>query len=100
MGQGLALPSLVAVVVGSSRIPAADAGSASGVFSTVQQIAFALGVAVIGGVFFGVLGAGASRADYDAALSAALLCNMGLLSATFILALWLPRAGAPGRAGV
>ncbi len=100
IGQGLALPSLVAVVVGSSRIPAADAGSASGVFSTVQQIAFALGVAVIGGVFFGVLGAGASQADYDSALSAALLCNMGLLSATFILALWLPRAGAPGRAGV
>jgi hypothetical protein len=93
LGQGLALPSLVATVVGSSRIPAADAGSASGVFSTVQQVAFALGVAAIGGVFFGVLGEGTSHADYDAALAAALSCNMGLLSATFMLALWLPRAG-------
>ena len=98
LGQGLALPSLVATVVGSSRIPAADAGSASGVFSTVQQIAFALGVAVIGGVFFGVLGEGTTHADYDAALSAALSCNIGLLSATFALALWLPRAG-PGSGG-
>ncbi len=93
LGQGLALPSLVATVVGSSRIPAADAGSASGVFSTVQQVAFALGVAAIGGVFFGVLGEGTSHTDYDDALSAALSCNMGLLSATFMLALWLPRPG-------
>ncbi len=57
-GQGLALPTLVAAVVGSSRIPPQEAGAASGVFTMVQQVAFALGVAVIMGLFFTVLGAG------------------------------------------
>lgn len=84
-GQGLVLPSLIAIVVGSSRIPAADAGSASGVFAMVQQVSLALGVAVIGGVFFSALGTG-SPAGYDAALAAALSCNIGLLAATFVLA--------------
>ncbi len=40
-GQGLALPTLVASVVGSSRIPPQEAGAASGVFTMVQQVAFA-----------------------------------------------------------
>ncbi len=99
-GQGFALPALVSTVVGSSRIPAADAGSASGVFSTVQQIAFALGVAGIGGVFFGVLDGGTARTDYAAALAAALSCNIALLSLTFLLALWLPRAETPRQRGL
>ena len=45
-GQGFALPSLVTLVVGGRGIPAAEAGSASGVFAMVQQVSMALGVAV------------------------------------------------------
>ena len=90
-GQGLALPTLVASVVGSSRIPPQEAGAASGMFSMVQQVAFALGVAIIMGLFFSVLGAGTQHADYERALAVALSCNAGLMALTCILALFLPR---------
>ena len=96
-GQGLALPTLVASVVGSSRIPPQEAGAASGVFTMVQQVAFALGVAVIMGLFFAVLGRGTSPSDYERALSVALSCTVVLLAATCMLAFMLPRrAPAPG----
>ena len=96
-GQGLALPTLVASVVGSSRIPPQEAGAASGVFTMVQQVAFALGVALIMGLFFTVLGAGTSAGDYERALSVALSCNVALMAATAVMALFLPRrAPVPG----
>jgi Na+/melibiose symporter-like transporter len=51
-GQGLAVPQVIRQTMNS--ISGSDAGAASGVLSTVQQIAFSLGVSVIGGVFFGI----------------------------------------------
>ena len=96
-GQGLALPTLVASVVGSSRIPPQEAGAASGVFTMVQQVAFALGVAVIMGLFFAVLGTGTTHGDYERALAAALSCNAGLMAVTCTFAFFLPRrAPVPG----
>ena len=96
-GQGFALPTLVASVVGSSRIPPQEAGAASGVFTMVQQVAFALGVAIIMGLFFSVLGRGTAPAVYERALVAALSCNAGLLGLTCLLAFFLPRrAPVPG----
>ena len=96
-GQGLALPTLVSSVVGSSRIPAQEAGAASGVFTMVQQVAFAMGVAVIMGLFFSVLGAGTAVGDYELALAVALSCNAGLMGVTCVLAFWLPRTAVrPG----
>jgi len=49
-GLGLLVVPLVNVVL--AAVPAADAGGASGVFSTSQQLGGALGVAIIGSVFF------------------------------------------------
>ncbi len=96
-GQGLALPTLVASVVGSSRIPPQEAGAASGVFTMVQQVGFAVGVAVIMGLFFSVLGAGTTAGDYERALCVALSCNIGLMALTCLLAFFLPRrAPVPG----
>ena len=97
-GQGFALPTLVSSVVGSNRIPPQEAGAASGVFNMVQQVSFALGVAVVMGLFFTVLGRAASPADYERALSAALTVNAGLLALTGGLAFLLPRRTP--RAGV
>ncbi len=100
-GQGLALPTLVSSVVGSSRIPAQEAGSASGMFTMLQQTAFSLGVATIMGLFFAVLGHGTTPGDYERALSAALACNTGLMLVTGLLALLLPRAAVrPGAVAV
>ena len=93
----MALPTLVSSVVGSSRIPAQEAGSASGMFTMLQQTAFSLGVATIMGLFFAVLGHGTTPGDYERALSAALACNSGLMLMTGLLALLLPRAAVrPG----
>ena len=89
VGQGLAFPTLIGMTL--SRVPPADAGSASGVLTTAQQVAFSMGVAVIGSVFFGSLSEAAPAAAYGSALGVALLCNVGLLVLTFVLALRLPR---------
>ena len=77
-----------------SRVPAADAGSASGVLTTAQQVAFSLGVAVIGSIFVAALGPGSRPGAHAGALGAALSCNVGLLALTFVLALRLPRRAA------
>jgi EmrB/QacA subfamily drug resistance transporter len=91
-GQGFVMPTLMTLILGG--IPRSDAGSASGVLSTVQQVALSLGIAVIGGVFFGVLGPQPSPAAFPAALAAAMGCNVALLAATCVLVLLLPRAPA------
>lgn len=50
IGNGLVLPSLLNIALRS--VPAEYAGAAAGVYSTFQQTASALGVSIIGGVFF------------------------------------------------
>ncbi|MVN75678.1 MFS transporter [Hymenobacter sp. HMF4947] len=50
LGSGLVIPSLLNVAL--RCLPARFAGGAAGVYSTFQQVASALGVTLIGGVFF------------------------------------------------
>ncbi|HEX4203995.1 MAG TPA: MFS transporter [Ktedonobacteraceae bacterium] len=54
-GEGMILAPLIPMIL--TNIRAQHAGAASGVLTTIMQIATALGVAVIGIVFFGNLGA-------------------------------------------
>ncbi|MFZ4929427.1 MFS transporter [Chryseobacterium sp. Mn2064] len=49
-GNGLVLPSLLNVAL--KNVPSQYAGAAAGIYSTFQQTASALGVSIIGGVFF------------------------------------------------
>lgn len=51
-GVGLALTVIPLIDIALSRVPASDAGPASGTYSTIQQVGAALGVAIIGSVFF------------------------------------------------
>lgn len=53
LGNGFVLPFLLNVVL--NNINEENAGSASGIFSTFQQTASALGISVIGGIFYTVL---------------------------------------------
>ncbi|HEX6539823.1 MAG TPA: MFS transporter [Candidatus Dormibacteraeota bacterium] len=53
MGLGTVLAPLLTVIL--SGVPPRDAGSASGVLTTFQQLGGAIGVAVVGVVFFGLL---------------------------------------------
>lgn len=64
-GTGLALLLIPLVNVVLADVPAEVAGGASGIFSTAQQLGGALGVAIIGTIFFGYLEDGH---PYEAAL--------------------------------
>jgi EmrB/QacA subfamily drug resistance transporter len=63
VGLGSVVAPLVNVVLAGIR--GQDAGAASGVLSTVQQVGGAVGVAVIGVVFFGLLGGQAAGVADD-----------------------------------
>jgi EmrB/QacA subfamily drug resistance transporter len=88
-GQGFVMPTLINTIL--INIKGHDAGSASGVLSTVQQMSFAMGVAVIGTVFFSALGESTTPEAFIAALRTALSVNMSLLAVTFVLILQIPR---------
>ncbi len=61
VGLGLFIAPVTTIILDS--ISKEGAGSASGVLSTVQQIGGALGIALIGVLFFGLLGHNSSRAS-------------------------------------
>jgi MFS family permease len=56
LGQGLLMSPLFGVVL--SQVPAAEAGAGSGVLTTTQQTALALGVATLGSLFLAIAGDG------------------------------------------
>ena len=95
-GQGFVMPTLINTIL--LNIHGHDAGSASGVLSTVQQASFATGVAVIGTVFFSALGVSTSTEAFVRALRVACSVNIYLLMVTFTLIMRIPRFTA--RAGV
>jgi EmrB/QacA subfamily drug resistance transporter len=63
LGLGSVVAPLVNVVLAGIR--GQDAGSASGVLTTVQQVGGAIGVALIGVIFFGLLGSQAAGVADD-----------------------------------
>lgn len=71
IGNGLVLPSLLNVALKS--MPSEYAGAAAGIYSTFQQTASALGVSIIGGIFFNFSSQGWPIA-YKAGLIAILVC--------------------------
>jgi EmrB/QacA subfamily drug resistance transporter len=88
IGFGIVMPSVIKAVIGG--VDPRQAGLASGIVISTFQIGAALGVAVIGGVFFSVLGAGQELTAYARAFSVALGCNVALLAIGGALSLWLP----------
>lgn len=97
-GQGLFMTPLINTVI--SAIRDEHAGSAAGVLSTMQQVGGAIGVAIVGILFFGAL-AEARRLGlpdalaYGRALTAGLGYCVGALAVTLVLLAALPRAGEP-----
>jgi hypothetical protein len=65
LGLGSVVAPLVNVVLAGIR--GQDAGAASGVLTTVQQLGGAVGVALIGVIFFGLLGSHAARVGAELA---------------------------------
>ncbi len=91
LGQGLTQPSLINTVIGRAGVTGEDAGSAVGLFLTTAQAVIALGIAVIGDVFFACLGNTPSVSAYMTATATALSCSLVLQVGTFVLAFTLPR---------
>lgn len=91
IGQGLLLTPLLNQVL--ARIPADDTRAASGVLSTAQQVGGAFGVAVIGVVYFSMLGnvATGHPVPYVHALGVTVVVNLILAAAVTTLLFTLPR---------
>ncbi|MFY9926628.1 MAG: MFS transporter [Streptosporangiaceae bacterium] len=86
-GSGLVLPSLMGVVL--SGIRPARAGAASGVLTTTQQFSGAIGIAVLGQVFFAVLGPHPDRSGFVFAAATTAWVNLGLSLVVVALAMVL-----------
>ncbi|MFG2998704.1 MFS transporter [Streptomyces sp. NPDC048340] len=85
LGQGLQLPVLIRLML--SDVPADRAGVGSGVMSTIQQSALAVGVATLGSLFLTLVPSMGTRD----ALAVTLLVQLGLVALTALLSLRLPR---------
>jgi predicted MFS family arabinose efflux permease len=97
LGQGSLQAPLVSFIL--ADVPPDDAGSAAGVVTMLQQLSFALGVAIIGSVFAVALDHHAGSSGYGRAFDHALVWNVALLAVTFVAAFALPRR-QPVRAAV
>lgn len=81
IGNGVLLPSIVGSAM--EAVPAAMAGTASGVLTTAQQFAGASGVALVGSVYFTVAG---GIGDHVTAMAAAAAICAGLTLMVGVLA--------------
>ncbi|KAA2241013.1 MFS transporter [Chitinophaga agrisoli] len=72
LGSGLVLPSLLNMALKS--VPVEFAGAAAGVYSTFQQTASALGISIIGGVFFFFVETGDYTKAFDYGMVANIIC--------------------------
>ena len=95
LGLGLAAPILVNVVL--AGVPGRHAGAAGGVLSTVTQVGGALGVAVLGAVFFDAvdsgtaLGPGGTAPVFGDALARVLPALVGTYLLASLAMLRLPK---------
>jgi EmrB/QacA subfamily drug resistance transporter len=87
-GAGLALLVIPLVNVVLAAVPAEVAGGASGLFSTMQQLGGAIGVAVLGTVFFDSLAGGHA---FAAAMTRTAPYAIGAFALCAVLSLVLPR---------
>jgi membrane protease YdiL (CAAX protease family) len=73
-----------------SGVPAADAGAAAGLASTMQQVANSVGIALVGAVVFSVIPKRPSPADYARGFLASTLINLGMLAIASLLIFRIP----------
>lgn len=81
--NGLVLPSLLNIALRS--VPAEYAGAAAGVYSTFQQTASALGISIIGGIFFYF-----SRQGWQTAYTAGIIAILVCVVLVFLMLCLLP----------
>ncbi|HEY0934630.1 MAG TPA: MFS transporter [Trebonia sp.] len=92
IGQGLMVPSLMGAVL--THVRPEQAGAAAGVLTTTQQFAIACGVAVLGAVFYQVIGGAPTRASFVSGLTVIAWIEVALLLLAAALTFLLPRRTA------
>jgi EmrB/QacA subfamily drug resistance transporter len=94
LGMGMVAPTLMDVILGG--VGERDSGSASGVVNTAMQVGGAIGVAVVGAVFFGALPEGGAfdAAALSGALDDILRVEIAIYLLSAALMLLLPRRAA------
>lgn len=85
-GMGATVVALLHSIL--SRVAGPDAGAGSGVLQAFQQVGIALGVALIGQVFFACLGPDPNQAAYTAAAGTALWLPIGIYAALTVNHAW------------
>ncbi|TDQ08243.1 MFS transporter [Pedobacter metabolipauper] len=90
MGNGLVLPSLLNLAL--KGVPQKFAGAAAGVYSTFQQTASALGICIIGGIFYSVADTGSNTWNYTKAFEYSTYANILCLVLTGLMLALLPKA--------
>jgi EmrB/QacA subfamily drug resistance transporter len=99
-GMGMIFVPLFDIILG--RVADNEIGSASGMLGSFEQLGIALGVAVIGSIFFGLLEspAGTGLAAHQAAaldgVQESLLATLGLIAVAFVIGFWLPKQARAG----
>ena len=97
VGNGLFIAPNIGFIL--ATVEPRQAGVASGIVNTSQRIGTAVGIAIISSVLFGTLSVGRAGigAAFQHSAEAALLVNIGLAVAAFLLVFALPRrAGSAG----
>ena len=89
-GIGLGMLVVPLVDVALATVPTSEAGAASGAYGTVQQVGAALGVAVIGTVFFGIVGTSYDVGSLRSGLVAACWVAAGGYAVAALASLLLP----------
>jgi hypothetical protein len=99
-GMGMIFVPLFDIILG--RVADHEVGSASGMLGSFEQLGIALGVAVIGSIFFGLMESPAGTglvAHQEAALDGvqfSLLATLGLIALAFVIGFWLPKKARAG----
>jgi EmrB/QacA subfamily drug resistance transporter len=89
-GIGLGMLVVPLVDIALATVPTSEAGAASGAYGIVQQVGAALGVAVIGTVFFGVAGTSYDVESLRSGLLAACWVSAGGYALCAVASLLLP----------
>ena len=92
LGQGIALPLLIGAVL--AHVRPERAGAAAGILTTTQQFGAASGIAVIGAIFYGVLGTAPATGTFVSGMVVAMSVNAALLAVAAAVTLLLPRRAA------
>ncbi|SHF27357.1 drug resistance transporter, EmrB/QacA subfamily [Pedobacter caeni] len=94
LGNGMVLPSLLTITLES--VPEKFAGVAAGVFSTFQQTASALGIGILGGVFYSVIIPGDQHPDYLKAFNYGITANIACLCIVVLMLYLIPERKISG----